>query len=138
MFNLCHNKNKMSRRKHIEIKLDGIAEKLGAKVYSDSLGFVCLISKDINESVVGQGKSVSAAVSDWDLKLKEHLRKADDKDPIVTYIKGLLGKNKSHGERELQPLMPRANGQKPTWDESNKPQHVIDFENQFYPSRKKH
>jgi len=127
----------MPRRKHIEIKLHGIAEKLGAQVYSESPGFICLLPKDVHSSVVGRGSSVGEAVENWNLKLQSHLRNASDDDPIVMYVKSFLTKQEVSKEREIEPLIPKGTGKRPTWTEENKPQHVIDFENQFYKSRNK-
>jgi len=127
----------MPRRKPVEIKLDGIAKELGAKVYSESPGFVCLFDQDVHSSVIGRGGSVAEAVNNWDDKLRSHLRNAGPDDPVVIYVKGHLAKKAYVEEVQVEPIIPRGRGKRPTWTDKNKPQHVIDFENQFYSSRTK-
>jgi len=127
----------MPRRKHVNIKLDGIAGKLGAEVYSESPGFICILPNDVHESVVGKGMSVAEAVENWDLKLKAHLRNADEDDVIVLYVKSLLIKDQSKEDIKIKPAIPRLKSRETYRTEQNKSQHVIDFENQFYSSRRK-
>jgi hypothetical protein len=115
----------MPRRKLIETQLVGIAGMLGAKVYNESPGFVCLLEEDIHESVLGRGPSLTDAVNNWNEKLQAHLRNAEEDDPIVLFVKSHLVK-----ASYTEPI--RKNG-KSTRTGENKPQHVIDFENQFYP-----
>lgn len=101
----------MPRRKWVEIELDGLAGKLGAKVYSESPGFVCVLPQDINESVIGRGSAVVEAINNWDEKLKAHLRNSTAGDPVVDYVQKLLS--------------------------TSVPEHVQSFYDQFYPSGKK-
>ncbi|RYF26566.1 MAG: hypothetical protein EOO42_01305 [Flavobacteriales bacterium] len=115
----------MPRRKHVDIKLEGIAGELGAKVYNESPGFTCLLDEDIHESVVGRGASVVDAVNNWDAKLQSHLRNASQDDPVVLLVKKHLTKTSY-----TEPI--RRTG-KPTWTDENKPSHVIEWENQFRP-----
>jgi len=116
----------MPRRKHIDIELEGLAGELGAEVYNESPGFICLLPADIHESVKGIGASVAEAVNNWDAKLQAHLRNAGSDDPVVLFVKAHLVKSNY--------VAPQRTTGKPTWTE--KPQHVIDFENQFYPRKK--
>jgi hypothetical protein len=92
-------------------------------VYNESPGFVCVIPCDVHNSVVGRGASVAEAVNNWDSKLQAHLRNAGPDDPVVLFVKAHLVKSNY--------VAPQRTTGKPTWTE--KPQHVIDFENQFYP-----
>jgi len=126
----------MPRRKHVNIKLDGIAGKLGAEVYSESPGFICLLPNDVYESVVGKGSSVAEAVENWDLKLKAHLRNAADDDIIVIYVKSLLVKEQYKEDIKIKPAIPRLKSRETSLTEKDKSQHIIDFENQFYSSRR--
>lgn len=115
----------MPRRKKHEVELDGIAEKLGAEVYIESPGFVCLLPADVHNSTTAKGDSVAQAVENWDLKLQAHLRNAGDDDPVIIHVKKMLALANTPSTV--------ADGKK----RADKPQHVIDFENQFYPARKK-
>lgn len=126
----------MPRRKKHEIELEGIPKELGAEVYAESPGFVCLIPQDVHGSVIGRGRSVAEAVANFDDKLRAHLRNAGPDDPVVMFVKGHLAKKAYVEEVKVTPVIPRGSGKRPTWDDSNKPQHVIDFENQFYSSRR--
>lgn len=117
----------MARRKRIDIELEGIAGELGAEVYNESLGFICLLPGDVHESVVGGGASVAEAVNNWDAKLQAHLRNAGPDDPVVLFVKAHLIKSNY--------VAPQRSTGKPSW--TVKPQHVIDFENQFYPAKKR-
>ena len=117
----------MPRRKLVDIELDGLAGELGAKVYNESPGFICLLEADIHESVKGRGASVVEAVANWDLNLQAHLRNAGPDDPVIIFVKAHLVKSNY--------VAPQRTTGKPTWTE--KPQHVIDFENQFYPGKKR-
>ncbi|UKT66020.1 hypothetical protein [Pedobacter mucosus] len=119
--------------KHIAIQLDGLAKDFGAEVYSESPRFLCLLSINVHQSVVGKGASVAEAVNNWDTKLEAHLRNAKDDDPVVVFVRSHLVKkaftkpsNAGLGRRNVT-----------TYREDNKPQHVINFENQFYPKRRK-
>jgi len=119
----------MPRRKHVSIKLDGIAGKLGAQVYSESPGFICLLEEDIHESVVGRGASVVEAVNNWDEKLKAHLRNAGQDDVIVALVK-------SHLAKPIETIIPpKSTSVRISWADDNKPAHVIEWESQFYTSK---
>ncbi|WP_131535475.1 hypothetical protein [Pedobacter nototheniae] len=113
----------MARRKLIEAQLEGVAKLLKPKVYRDGDTFICFLDEDINESVLGRGTSLIEAVNNWDEKLKAHLRNAAADDPVVHFVKSLIDIPGRSTERK-----PRT--------EVKKPQHVTDFETQFY-SRKK-
>ncbi|WP_316739243.1 hypothetical protein [Pedobacter aquatilis] len=115
----------MPRRKKHEVELDRIAEKLGAEVYIESPGFVCLLPADVHNSVTAKGDSVAEAVENWDAKLQAHLRNAGDDDPIVVHAKKMLALANTPSHSTIRK------------ERDEKPQHVIDFENQFYQSRKK-
>ena len=115
----------MPRRKRHEVELDGIAEKLGAEVYIESPGFVCLLPADVHNSTTAKGDSVAQAVENWDLKLQAHLRNAGDDDPVIIHVKKMLALANA----------PTHSTVRKGWKE--KPKHVIDFENQFYPARKR-
>lgn len=115
----------MPRRKLVDIELDGLAGELGAKVYNESPGFICLLEADIHESVKGRGASVAESVANWDLNLKAHLRNAAPDEPVVIFVKAHLVKSNY--------VAPQRSYEKPTW--TKKPQHVIDFESQFYISK---
>jgi hypothetical protein len=117
----------MPRRKHVDIELDGIAKELGAEVYQEGGGFVCILPCDVHSSVVGRGASVAEAVNNWDAKLQAHLRNAGADDSVVLFVKAHLAKQSY--------VAPNMRSGKPTWTE--KPQHVIDFENQFYTGKSK-
>ncbi|WP_231464718.1 hypothetical protein [Pedobacter sp. Leaf132] len=115
----------MPRRKKHEVELNGIAKKLGAEIYAESPGFVCLLPADVHNSVTAKGGSVAEAVENWDSKLQAHLRNAGNDDPVVIYVKKMLALANT----------PTRSSERKHWTE--KPQHVIDFENQFYVSRKR-
>ncbi|RZK73338.1 MAG: hypothetical protein EOO85_17540 [Pedobacter sp.] len=80
----------MPRRKRHEVELDGIAEKLGAKVYIESPGFVCLLFADVHNSTTAKGARVAEGVEDGDLKLEVHLRNSSDDDPFFIDVKKML------------------------------------------------
>ena len=120
----------MPRRKKFNIKLDGIAEKLGAEVYNESSGFICLLPADVHESVLGRGDSVAEAVNNWDSKLQAHLRNAGPDDPVVNFVKNHLALERKIDT--IMPIIPKVRKQV-TWSDDNKPAHVIEWENQFYP-----
>ena len=101
----------MPRRKSVDISLDGLAGKLGAKIFSESTGFVCLLPQDLHESVLGRGSSVAVAINNWDEKLKAHLRNSAAGDPVVDYVQKIIS--------------------------DTIPDHVQSFYDQFYPVRKK-
>jgi len=115
----------MPRRKRHEVELDGIAEKLGAEVYHESPGFVCLLPSDVHNSTTAKGDSVAEAIENWHVKLQAHLRNAGDDDPVIIHVKKMLAL------ANAPTIVPE--GEKRT----EKPQHVIDFENQFYAARKR-
>lgn len=127
----------MPRRKKHDIELDGIPKELGAEVYSESPGFVCILPQDVHGSIIGRGGSVAEAVANFDDKLRAHLRNAGPDDPVVIYVKSHLAKKAYVEEVQVEPIIPRGSGKRPTWTDKNKPQHVVDFENQFYSSRTK-
>ena len=52
----------MRRRKRIHIDPDGLQKPLGAEIYHESPGIICLIANDVHQSVVGKGGSVLKAV----------------------------------------------------------------------------
>ena len=120
----------MARRKKFNIKLDGIAEKLGAEVYNESSGFICLLPADVHESVLGRGHSVAEAVNNWDSKLQAHLRNGGPQDPVVAFVREHL--NTEQTVDTLMPVIPKVRKQV-AWSEDNKPAHVIEWENQFRP-----
>jgi len=122
----------MPRRKKVHIELNGIAGKLGAEVYSESPGFVCVLPNDINKSVVGRGGSVAEAVSNWDSKLQAHLRNAADDDPVVIYVKGHIDKLKEPDEVDSV-----IKGQTKVAVRKTREQNIAEFEAQFYPRKKK-
>lgn len=115
----------MPRRKNHEVELDGIAEKLGTEVYHESPGFICLLPADVHNSTTAKGNSVAEAVENWNDKLQAHLRNASDDDPVVIHVKKLLA----------LAYTPTQTTVRKEW--SGKPQHVIDFENQFHPANRK-
>ena len=118
----------MPRRKHMDIKLEGLPKLLGAQVYAESSFFVCLLPIDVKGSVIGRGESVAEAVNAWDVNLKGHLRNASDDDPVVKYVKGLLGGTPS---TEQAPSVIKEDIRK------TREQNMAEFEAQFYPSKKK-
>lgn len=124
----------MARRKKFNIKLDGIAEKLGAEVYNESSGFICLLPADVHESVLGRGDSVAEAVNNWDSKLQAHLRNAGPDDPVVNFVKNHFALDRKIDT--IMPIIPKVRKQV-TWSDDNKPAHVIEWENQFRPYRGK-
>lgn len=81
--------NAMSKENKVEVKLEGIAGKLGAEVYSAGDEYVCLLPADTKELVVGHGETVADAVSNWDDKLKAHLRHGGD-DELTAYVNSHL------------------------------------------------
>lgn len=115
----------MPRRKHVNIELDGLPKLLGAEVYQESPGFICILSNDVHESVVGRGESVAEAVENWDVKLQAHLRNSGDDDPVVIFVKGLLTKKTFVGEHNPTPLVRKS-----------REENIADFEAQFYTSRR--
>lgn len=115
----------MPRRKHVNIELDGLPKLLGAEVYQESPGFICLLPNDVHESVVGKGGSVAEAVENWDVKLQAHLRNAGDEDQVVIFVKGLLVKT-SHLESDRPKDVVRKSSEK----------NIAEFEAQFYPRKK--
>jgi hypothetical protein len=117
----------MPRRKHVEIELDGIAKELGAQVYNEPPGFICILPDDVHDSVVGRGASVAEAVTNWDAKLQAHLRNASNDDPVVLSVKAHLVKSSY--------ISPQKNLNGATSAEKSK--HIIEFENQFYPVQKR-
>ncbi|RZJ90963.1 MAG: hypothetical protein EOO20_06530 [Chryseobacterium sp.] len=115
----------MPRRKKHNIELDGLPKLLGAEVYQESPGFICLLPNDVHESVVGRGSSVAEAVDNWDIKLQAHLRNAGDDDPVVVFVKGLLNK-KAYTEQVAPPT---------SVAKKSREQNIAEFEAQFYSSR---
>lgn len=87
----------MPRREYVIMELDGLTKLRKAKVYQELPGFICFLADDVQESIVGRGESVEEAVENWDLKLQSHLT-AGDNDPIVKYVKSLLGRTPSSGD----------------------------------------
>lgn len=83
----------MPKRQMINIELNGVAKELGAEVYNESSGFVCLLSHDVHGSVAGRGASLAEAVDDWDSKLQVHLRNAGPDHPVVLFVKAHLEKS---------------------------------------------
>ena len=73
----------MPRRKSLDVPLDGLAGKLGAEIFSEPPGFVCVLPRDIHKSIPRRGGSVAEAVNNWDEKLKAHLRNSTFGDPVV-------------------------------------------------------
>lgn len=120
----------MPRRKKIEIELEGLPKLLGVEVYSESSHFVCLMPLDAKGSVIGRGDSVAEAVNAWDVNLKGHLRNAGDQDPIVKYVKGLLGGAPTDTEVPSVIKGPVKTAIKKTREEN-----IAEFEAQFYPSK---
>ncbi|MCX3264831.1 hypothetical protein [Pedobacter agri] len=116
----------MPRRKKHNIELDGLPKLLGAEVYQESPGFICLLPNDVHESVVGKGSSVAEAVDNWDVKLQAHLRNAGEDDPVVIFVKGLLVKT-AHVEKTQASNTIR----------KSREQNIAEFESQFYSSRRK-
>ncbi|RYF11092.1 MAG: hypothetical protein EOO42_21770 [Flavobacteriales bacterium] len=115
----------MPRRKHVNIELDGLPKLLGAEVYQESPGFICLLPNDVHESVVGKGSSVAEAIDNWDVKLQAHLRNAGHDDPVVIFVKGLLVKNAYLEEQAPTPTVRKS-----------REQNIAEFESQFYPRKK--
>ena len=97
------------------------------EIYSELPGFTCLLDEDIHESVVGRGASVAEAVDNWDNKLQAHLRNASIDDAVVLLVKKHLAKASYNASVRTTGIS--------NWREANKPQHIIDFENQFYSSK---
>lgn len=122
----------MPRRKHVNIELDGLPKLLGAEVYQESPGFICLLSNDVHESVVGRGESVAEAVENWDLKLQAHLRNAVGDDPIVKYVKGLL-----NGIPATDGIPSVIKGPIKAAVKKTREQNIAEFESQFYTSRRR-
>lgn len=116
----------MPRRKKHNIELDGLPKLLGAEVYNESPGFICLLPNDVHESVVGRGASVAEVVNNWDAKLQAHLRNAGDDDPVVIFVKSILTK-KAFVE-EQRPTDPLVSGK-------SREENMAEFESQFYSSR---
>jgi hypothetical protein len=116
----------MPRRKHIDIALEGLPKLLGAEVYAESPGFICLLPDDVHQSVVGRGSSVAQAVENWDAKLQAHLRNAGENDPVVIFVKGLLNKQSYVNEEQPQSLARKS-----------REENIAEFEAQFYTSRKR-
>ena len=86
----------------------------------------------MHEGIIGKGQSVAQAVENWNLKLKAHLRNAADEDVVVIYVKSLLLKDQFNEDTKIKPFITKGSYQKPKWTDKEKPQHVIDFENQFH------
>ena len=122
----------MPRRKHVNIDLNGLPKLLGAEVYQESPGFICLLPNDVHESVVGRGESVAEAVENWDLKLQSHLRNAGDDDPIVKYVKGLI-----NGTPSTEDIPSVIKGPIKAAIKKTREQNIAEFEAQFYTSRKR-
>jgi len=123
----------MARRKKFNIKLDGIAEKLGAEVYNESSGFICLLPADVHESVLGRGDSIAEAVNNWDAKLNAHLRNAGLHDPLIEYVKEQMGLEPN--VNAVDPILPKVRRQH-SWSEQSNSQHIVECDSQFYPPRK--
>jgi hypothetical protein len=122
----------MPRRKKIEIELDGLPKLLGVEVYAESSHFVCLMPLDAKGSVIGRGDSVADAVNAWDVNLKGHLRNAGDEDPIVKYVKGLLG-----GTPATEEVPGVIKGPIKVAIRKTREQNIAEFEAQFYPPKRK-
>jgi hypothetical protein len=116
----------MPRRKKHNIELDGLPKLLGAEVYQESPGFICLLPNDVHERVVGKGSSVAEAIDNWDVKLQAHLRNAGADDPVVIFVKGLLVKS-AHAEKTKAS----------NTIQKSREQNIAEFESQFYSSRRK-
>ncbi|WP_443945590.1 hypothetical protein ACJVDH_00330 [Pedobacter sp. AW1-32] len=121
----------MPRLKQIDINLNGLSKLLGAEVYQESSGFICLLPDDVHESVTGRGDSVAEAVNAWDVNLKAHLRNASEDDPIVQYVKSIIAKP-GQGEDVSSVVK----GKVKVDIEKTREQNMQDFEAQFYPSLK--
>lgn len=121
----------MPRRKKIEIELEGLPKLLGAEVYAESSHFVCLMPLDAKGSVIGRGDSVAEAVNAWDVNLKGHLRNAGEDDPIVRYVKGLLG-----GTPAAEEATSAIKGPIKVAIKKTREQNIAEFEAQFYPRKK--
>lgn len=65
------------------------------------------------------------------------LRNADEDDTIALYVKALLVKEKFKENLKIKPPLPGFKSPATYQNANNKSQHVIDFENQFYSSRRK-
>ncbi|RZJ82350.1 MAG: hypothetical protein EOO20_24535 [Chryseobacterium sp.] len=113
----------MPRRKHVNIELDGLPKLLGAEVYQESPGFICLLPNDVHQSVVGRGSSVAEAVENWDVKLQAHLRNAGDDDPVVVFVKGLLSGGRVTEKTKNKVVR------------KSREENIAEFESQFYSSR---
>jgi len=122
----------MPRRKKVEIALEGLPKLLGAEVYSEASHFVCLMPLDAKCSVIGRGESVVDAVNAWDVNLKGHLRTADEDDPIVKYVKCLLGGTPSGDD-----LPSIIKGQSKASLKKTREHNIAEFQSQFYSSRRK-
>lgn len=120
----------MPRRKKVEIALEGLPKLLGAEVYSEASHFVCLMPTDARGSVIGRGESVAEAVNAWDVNLKGHLRNAGDQDPIVKYVKGLLG-----GTPSTEEIPSVIKGPIKAAIRKTREENIAEFESQFYSSR---
>jgi hypothetical protein len=118
----------MPRRKKIEIELEGLPKLLGAEVYAEASHFVCLMPLDAKGSVIGRGDSVADAINAWDVNLKGHLRNAGDDDPIVKYVKGLLG-----GTPSTEEVSSVIKGPIKVAIKKTREQNMAEFEAQFIP-----
>lgn len=121
----------MPRRKKFEIELEGLPKLLGAEVYAESSHFVCLMPHDAKASVIGRGDSVAEAVNAWDVNLKGHLRNAGEDDPIVKYVKGLLG-----GTPAADEVPSVIKGPIKAAIHKTREQNMAEFEAQFYPPKR--
>lgn len=122
----------MPRRKKVEIALEGLPKLLGAEVYSEASHFVCLMPLDFKSSVIGRGESVADAVNAWDVNLKGHLRTAGEDDPIVKYVKSLLGGTPSGDD-----LPSVIKGPVKAALKNTREQNIAEFQSQFYSSKRK-
>jgi hypothetical protein len=122
----------MPRRKKIAIELEGLPKLLGAEVYAESSHFVCLMPLDAKASVIGRGDSVTEAVNAWDVNLKGHLRNAGDADPIVKYVRGVLG-----GTPASEEALSVTKGPVKTAIKKTSAQNMAEFEAQFYPLKRR-
>ena len=122
----------MPRRRKVEIALEGLPKLLGAEVNCEASHFVCLMPLDAKCSVIGRSESVADAVNAWDVNLKGHLRTAGDEDPIVKYVKSLLGGTPSSDD------LPRViKGPIKVALQKTREQNIAEFQSQFYNSRRK-
>ncbi|WP_132532846.1 hypothetical protein [Pedobacter psychrotolerans] len=60
--------------------------------------FICLISIDTKESLIGRGESVAEAVNAWDVHLKGHLRNAANDDRVVVHARALINRTTQSNE----------------------------------------